>query len=166
LFARLPAPAAAPCDLAEVVRQAAALEGARAASLGVTVAVEDAGTAHRVHGDADMLGRALRNVVANAIDALEGAPERRLAIRLQSRDGWEEIEVRDTGPGFSPGARDRAFEPYFTTRAERGGTGLGLAIVYRIVTDHGGTVRAETGSTGGAVVVLRLPVRGPVARSA
>jgi signal transduction histidine kinase len=74
--------------------------------------------------------------------------------------------VRDTGPGFSPGARDRAFEPYFTTRAERGGTGLGLAIVYRIVTDHGGTVRAETGSTGGAVVVLRLPVRGPVARSA
>ena len=173
LFARLPAPSPAPCDLGEVVRQAASLEAARATTLGVTVTIEHGGGAHRIEGDADMLGRALRNVVANALDALEGAPERRLVIRLRSAPsgagggraaGWEEIEVRDTGPGFAAGARDRAFEPYFTTRAERGGTGLGLAIVYRIVTDHGGTVRAESGARGGAVIVLRLPVSGPAAR--
>jgi signal transduction histidine kinase len=173
LFARLPAPSPSPCDLGEVVRQAAALEAARAAGIGVTVTVEEGGGPHRIRGDADMLGRALRNVVANALDALEGAAERRLLIRLRSDPAnaaggatgrrWEEIEVRDTGPGFAPGARDRAFEPYFTTRAERGGSGLGLAIVYRIVTDHGGMVRAETGARGGAVVVLRLPVEGPVA---
>jgi signal transduction histidine kinase len=169
LFARLPAPSPSPCDLGEVVRQAAALEAARAAGLGVTVTVEEGGGEHRIQGDADMLGRALRNVVANALDALEGAAERRLLIRLRSSPaaatggGWEEIEVRDTGPGFAPGARDRAFEPYFTTRAERGGTGLGLAIVYRIVTDHGGKVRAENGAQGGAAVVLRLPVEGPTA---
>jgi signal transduction histidine kinase len=173
LFARLPAPSPSPCDLGEVVRQAAALEAARAAGLGVTVTVEEGGGPHRIRGDADMLGRALRNVVANALDALEGASERRLLLRLRSLPaaaaggapgaGWEEIEVRDTGPGFAPGARDRAFEPYFTTRADRGGTGLGLAIVYRIVTDHGGSVRAETGARGGAAIVLRLPVEGPAA---
>jgi signal transduction histidine kinase len=165
LFARLPAPVPVSCDLGEIVLQAAALEGARAASLGVAVRIDDGGAVHRVHGDADMLGRALRNIVANALDALEGATERRLDIRLRTAKGWEEIEVRDTGPGFSPAARDRAFEPYFTTRAERGGTGLGLAIVHRIVIEHGGTVRAETGSPGGAVVVLRLPARGPVVKA-
>ncbi|HET8947045.1 MAG TPA: ATP-binding protein, partial [Candidatus Polarisedimenticolia bacterium] len=50
-------------------------------------------------------------------------------------------------------------------RAESGGTGLGLALVQRVVTGHGGTVRAGAAPGGGAFVVMRLPVAGPAAAS-
>ena len=50
---------------------------------------------------------------------------------------------------------DRIFDPFFTTK--RGGSGLGLAIVHRIVDDHGGSVRLESGAGEGTRVRVRLP---------
>jgi signal transduction histidine kinase len=67
-------------------------------------------------------------------------------------------EVRDSGPGFDPEALRRIFEPYFTTRGDRGGTGLGMAIAHRIATEHGGSIRAEAAPGGGALVTLTLPL--------
>jgi len=166
LFARLPGLRIASCDLGEIARQALALAGPRAQALGVTVEMEEGGATHSVRGDADVLGRALTNVIANALDALEAAPEKRLRLALRAvPPAWEEIEVRDTGPGFAKEVAGRMFEPYVTTRAERGGTGLGLALVHRIVTEHGGTAGAGTLPGGGASVVLRLPIAGPSAAS-
>jgi signal transduction histidine kinase len=162
LFARLPGLRIAACDLREVARQALALAGPRVQALGVAIEVEDAEAAHTVRGDADVLGRALTNVIANALDALELAPQKRLRLALRSvPPSWEEIEVRDSGPGFAKELNGRMFEPYVTTRAEHGGTGLGLALVQRVVTEHGGTVGAGTAPGGGAFVLLRLPVSGP-----
>ena len=66
------------------------------------------------------------------------------------------VEVRDSGPGLSAEAARRIFEPYFTTKS--GGTGLGMAIVYRIITEHGGVISAESRPEGGASVVIRLPL--------
>ena len=74
-----------------------------------------------------------------------------------------EIEVRDSGVGFEPEALRRVFEPYFTTRADRGGSGLGMAIVYRIVSEHGGMIRASGSPGRGATVTIRLPMKGPPA---
>lgn len=166
LFARLPGLRIAACDLGEVARQALALAGPRVQELGVAVEIDDGRAAHTVRADADVLGRALTNVIANALDALEAAPEKRLHLALRAvPPAWEEIEVRDTGPGFAKEVAGRLFEPYVTTRAERGGTGLGLALVHRIVTEHGGTVGAGTLPGGGASVVMRLPVAGPSAAS-
>jgi nitrogen fixation/metabolism regulation signal transduction histidine kinase len=162
LFARLPGLRIADCDLTEVARQALALASPRLQELGVAVEVEDGKAPHAVRGDADFLGRALANVVANALDALEGAPEKRLKLTLRTvAPAWEEIEVRDSGPGFAREVAGRAFEPYVTTRAEKGGTGLGLALVHRVVTEHGGTVGAGAAPGGGAFVLIRLPIAGP-----
>jgi signal transduction histidine kinase len=86
-----------------------------------------------------------------------------VTLRAAAR-GCEEIEVRDTGAGLGPEALRRVFEPYYTTRGERGGTGLGMAIVHRIVTEHGGSVSVR--SAGGAIVTLRLPAGGPPATAA
>jgi len=172
LFARLPAPQCAPCDLREVARQSLALAAARIDALGVQAEVEDGGRPHVVRADADYLARALGNVVANALDAMERAPQKRLRIVLRaapaapsdvSAPEFEEIEVRDSGPGFAAGVAGRIFEPYFTTRGDMGGTGLGLALVQRVVSEHGGSVRAGTAPEGGAFVVFRLPVAGPPA---
>jgi signal transduction histidine kinase len=110
--------------------------------------------------DPEQVGRALKNLLANAIDALEPVSERRLrvALRRVTAHGGEqaEIEIQDSGVGFGPEVARRAFEPYFTTR--QGGTGLGLAIVSRIAADHGGSVRASGAPGAGARLTLRLPL--------
>jgi two-component system sensor kinase FixL len=65
--------------------------------------------------------------------------------------------VADAGPGFPPELKDRAFEPFVTTR--RDGAGLGLAIVRRIVEEHGGRVWIQAGPGGrGTVAALALPI--------
>ena len=173
LFARLPEPQLKNLDLGDVVHQALAFAAPRIESLGVAVEVDDGGRPHVVKGDAVLLGRALSNVVANALDALEGAAEKRLRIVLRQNPGepappgaarppaCESIEVRDSGPGFAKEVIGRMFEPYVTTRAEKGGTGLGLALVHRVVYEHGGTVTAGTSVEGGARVTLELPIAGP-----
>ena len=69
--------------------------------------------------------------------------------------------MRDSGVGLPPEALRRIFEPYFTTRSDRGGTGLGMAIAHRIVTEHGGTIQAEGAPGRGATITIRLPVDGP-----
>jgi signal transduction histidine kinase len=164
-FARLPAPRPAPCDLGVVAGQALQFLAPRIAAQGTEVTVDGGGAPHPVRADADQIGRAIGNVAANALDAMENAPLRRLTITLRATArGWEEVEVRDTGPGLGPEALRRVFEPYYTTRGERGGTGLGMAIVHRIVTEHGGTVSVR--SAGGAIVTLRLPAGGPPAAPA
>lgn len=174
LFARMPAPRCALCDLRAAVAKALGLLAPRLEGLGVEVAIDDEGAPHVVRADDDMVGRALKNVLSNALDAMESAPERRLSILLRRVPGaaaeFEEIVVRDTGAGFSADALRRVFEPYFTTRAGSGGTGLGMAIVYRIAAEHGGAVSVSSGGAGsattggaahGATVTLRLPIDGP-----
>ena len=168
-FARLPTPVRAPCDLRALVDQALAVLAPHLAAAQVEVAIDDGGARHRVVADADQIGRALKNIIANAADALapaEIAPQpgdtpRRIAITLTAAAAFAEIVVRDNGPGLSPEALRRVFEPYFTTRCERGGTGLGMAIVHRIVTEHGGRVTARNAAGGGAEIALRLPIDAP-----
>jgi len=65
------------------------------------------------------------------------------------------VRVRDNGPGFTPAARGRLFEAFFTTKTR--GTGLGLALCKRVVDEHGG--RIEAGADGpGAEVIITLPI--------
>jgi signal transduction histidine kinase len=73
------------------------------------------------------------------------------------------VTVADNGAGIDPEVMARLFEPYVTRRP--GGTGLGLAIAYRIVTDHGGTLAAQS-TAEGARFVMELPFAGPSALGA
>jgi len=51
----------------------------------------------------------------------------------------------------------RIFIPFFTTKSK--GHGIGLALAHRVVTEHGGTLRASNATTGGAAFSIRLPIR-------
>jgi signal transduction histidine kinase len=163
-FARLPAARPAPCDPRAVVRQAVGLFAQRIEAMGVHVEIRDEGSPERIEADAEQLGRAIKNVVANALDALEPVTDRKLAIAVRRFEGTREplveIEVSDSGVGLDPEAARRIFEPYFTTRADRGGTGLGMAIAYRIVSEHGGTIDAAGAPGRGTTITLRVPERG------
>ena len=66
------------------------------------------------------------------------------------------ITVDDNGPGIEPAARERVFQPFFTSK--RTGTGLGLALVQKIVVFHNGRITAGASPLGGASLQISLPV--------
>jgi two-component system sensor histidine kinase HydH len=105
--------------------------------------------------DAERASLALRNLIQNAVQATPdgGAP---VELRIAGNEHEGVIEVRDHGPGLTPGAEAQIFEPFVTTKTR--GTGLGLSIARRIAEQHGGTLTGETHPQGGAVFRLVLPV--------
>jgi signal transduction histidine kinase len=103
--------------------------------------------------DADMLRRAVLNLVLNALDALPAGGEL-VVTACQTRAGLE-IEVADSGPGVPDSLVERLFEPFFTTKGS--GTGLGLAIVERIAAAHGGRAKVANCPEGGAAFTLIIP---------
>ena len=113
-----------------------------------------------IEADRGRLRQIIHNLLANAIEALEGVPEPEIRVetRLVERaDGrLAEITVEDNGPGFRPDVIGQVFDPYVTTKSK--GTGLGLAIVKKIVEEHGGRIEADNARTGGARVRIELPL--------
>jgi signal transduction histidine kinase len=112
-----------------------------------------------LRGDPQLLERALKNLLHNAVEAerergLPGGAE----VELR-RDGDRlEISIEDRGPGLPPEVRRRLFQPFVSARS--GGVGLGLALAHRIVTLHGGTLRLDERPAGGtrASITFASPV--------
>ncbi len=113
-----------------------------------------------VHADPDRLRQILHNLIKNAIEANEGVASPSVIIETtcvrETSRSYIEVRVRDRGPGFHSDVAEKVFEPYVTTKPK--GNGLGLAIVKRIVEEHGGVVWAENHKSGGAEVVIQLPL--------
>lgn len=102
------------------------------------------------------LHRILLNLVANASQAMGGAGT--VVIGTRAEAGFGVLTVSDSGPGIAPELRDGVFEPFATTRGERGGAGLGLAAVRAIVLGAGGVIEVGSSETGGARFEIRLPL--------
>jgi PAS domain S-box-containing protein len=117
-----------------------------------------------IEADRGRLRQIVHNLLANAIEALEGArdPEIRIETRLveHAEGRLAEIIVEDNGPGFRSDVIGQVFDPYVTTKSK--GTGLGLAIVKKIVEEHGGRIEADNARTGGARVRIELPLAASV----
>jgi signal transduction histidine kinase len=109
----------------------------------------------RAHYDA--LQRAFRNLIRNAVEAMEeGTAPGVLTVDVSLEPPCVRIEFGDSGRGIAPEHLDRLFEPDFTLKA--GGTGLGLAVVRQAVAAHGGSVTARPRPGGGASFTVELPV--------
>ena len=107
------------------------------------------------------LRQALRNLIANALDAQRGEEAAHAVLSITEQGSAIAFDVRDAGPGMPDDVARRATEPFYTTRAE--GTGLGLALAHTIAQLHGGdlTIRPEPAPEGGAWIRLRVPRAGP-----
>lgn len=96
-----------------------------------------------IPADASAMHQALMNVVTNAVEAV---PNRGGAIRVSTRFDAERHEARilisDNGPGVPSDVRETIFEPFMTTKGQRG-TGLGLAVTRNILHQHGGRVELD-----------------------
>ncbi len=108
--------------------------------------------------DQRLIGRALRNLVENALRA-SGASGR-VDITLSARHGLASLTVADRGRGVPVGQLERIFDPWFSTSS--GGTGLGLPITRRVAEAHDGRVYARHREGGGLEVVLELPTEPPI----
>jgi signal transduction histidine kinase len=138
-------------DLAELARRAAADPSLAGMEVRVHPSVQA-----RLRGDAQLLERALRNLLHNAVQAQsEAGREGPIEVGIDPVDGGVELAVEDRGPGLSEEVRERLFHPFATGR--RGGVGLGLALAHRIMTLHGGRIRLEDRPGGGTRALLFFP---------
>jgi signal transduction histidine kinase len=145
-------------SLEDVVRDAVSACRTIAESAKVSVSVEMNGRVPDVLMDRPRLGRAIENLVENAIQhSRAGETVAITASEVERGDCcWVELCVLDRGPGFRDEDLPHVFDPFFSRR--HGGTGLGLALVERIVESHGGLATAACRPGGGAVLTVRLPV--------
>ncbi|MBX3266712.1 MAG: HAMP domain-containing protein [Acidobacteria bacterium] len=110
----------------------------------------------QILADASQLQQVLLNLFLNARDAMPQGGM--LEINAESSGNSVRISVADSGSGFDEHISRNAFDPFFTTKPAGKGTGLGLAVCYGIVTAHGGTIEIRSGASGGAEIVIELPI--------
>ena len=101
--------------------------------------------------DYNALQQALRNVLRNAVEAVQDRPDPLIEAQVLAQDGKATVIISDNGGGLDPAVLERVFEPDFTTKPR--GTGLGLTIVRQTIDAHGGTVQIRNERAGAAVVI-------------
>jgi two-component system, NtrC family, nitrogen regulation sensor histidine kinase NtrY len=151
-FARMPHPQLETVDLNGTVRDNLKLFQAQMQAAGVTLDLDLAAGLRAIQADPGQLGRALQNLVLNAIDAMPSGGT--LAIRTAAHENGVRMEVSDTGQGLTQEECDRLFTPYYTTKTH--GTGLGLAIVQSVISDHGGKIGVRSEPGKGTTFVIDL----------
>jgi signal transduction histidine kinase len=154
-FAREPTDETETLSLNAVVSDALDLVRHTSASKGVEIVEHLADGDAVVTGNRNQLKQVLLNVVTNARHA--SADGGSIAVTVATDANRATVRVSDTGPGIEPALRVRIFEPFFSTKGERG-TGLGLPVSRTIARLHGGDLRLEAGESAGATFVLELPL--------
>lgn len=158
-------------DVNAVIEDTLALFMRQLEKAGVEVRKE-LGRLPAIAGSADQFRQVVSNLVVNAKDSMTFTPEElagrnglKLALIIRSRHlpapdgihGWARITVADTGSGIPPELIRCVFEPFVSTKGEKG-TGLGLWIVKGIIENHGGRMRLRSRQGRGTVFKIELPV--------
>ena len=107
-----------------------------------------------ISADPGQLRQVFWNLARNAVAAMPRGGTLTVVSRREG-DRWV-VSLRDQGRGMTPEEKNRLFTPF--EHSFPGGTGLGLAIVYRIVEEHGGSIRVETAVGAGTTIFLSFPV--------
>ncbi len=102
--------------------------------------------------------QSFRNLLENALEAMEDSERRCLTVNTDLEDGRLILHVGDTGPGIPPRIMSRVFEPFFTTKRDRphGRAGLGLFMARRLLAPYGGEIRLDS-VPGETWVTVTLP---------
>ena len=127
----------------------------------ITLTVDVPDTIPAVPIDRSQIQQVILGLVANAVEAIasSGGPG---AITIQASDetpGFVRLTVTDDGPGIDPARSETVFEPFVTSRVDRGAAGVGLAVAHALVDGHGGRLTHAARSHGtGSVFTVELPL--------
>lgn len=108
-----------------------------------------------VMGDPILLSQIMLNLYRNAVQAMQGQADKRIAVEFTVDAQHVCVRVRDNGPGIAPDMLGRIGTPFLSTKPE--GLGVGFSISRALAEQHGGTLQIVNAATGGAVAELRLP---------
>ena len=112
-----------------------------------------------INGDPIQLQQVLSNLILNALDATSDTsePEKAVTVATTRTGNFAEVSIADTGPGVSPEAAKKIFDPFFSTKDH--GMGMGLSIVRTIVETHNGHIEVDNrNGAKGAVFRVKLPL--------
>lgn len=126
--------------------------------------VKEYGDLPSVECYAGPINQVFMNLLSNAIDAVEEAPNHLGRITIQTSLNPDRshviIRITDNGSGMTPDIKAQLFDPFFTTKPIGKGTGLGLSISYQIVVEkHGGSLRCESAPGQGTEFWIELPLQ-------
>ncbi len=144
-------------DLAAIIRDVLAFLNREASYRSITVTADLAPDLPRFESDRGKLQQIFLNLVNNAFAAMSDGGTLEIRAQLQPDQGIV-VTVTDDGCGIPEADMDRIFEPFFSTKKEKGGTGLGLSITYGLVQEIGGTIRVASELGRGTVFTITLPV--------
>ncbi|QDT68296.1 Sensor protein ZraS [Planctomycetes bacterium MalM25] len=155
-----------PCELNDIVGDAAEMLRARAAEHGVELNWRPGEGLSTLRADPEAIHRAVMNIVTNAIDACNERDPARVDLTTSQDEASQTLRltVADTGEGIAPDRLKTIFSAFESSKGSRG-TGLGLAVTQKIAEEHGGTVTVESEVGRGSTFRLELPIAGPPAVS-
>jgi nitrogen fixation negative regulator NifL len=148
-------------NLNQSLRDVLSLVTERMLTLGVQVDWRPAPQLLPVIGCENRLRAIFKQLVDNALDAMDSPGIRRRELRMSTDSNGDvvRIVIEDTGPGIPDDLRLRIFEPFFSTKEAAGHAGMGLSMVREVVNQHQGTLWLERGEEGGCRVHMQLPAR-------
>ena len=159
-FARPTPPSRRPTDLNEVVRHSLAVVMNQLSLNQINLALDLGEGLPEAYADGNQIEQVVVNLLLNAADAVEAGQGR---IRLVTRaldEGFVELRVEDNGHGIKAEDLPHLFEPFFSTKGNRG-TGLGLAVTWGILESHGGTIDVQSVLGAGTTFLIRIPTHNP-----
>jgi signal transduction histidine kinase len=154
-----------PIEVGPVVDDAVAAVAPVARDEQAEIACDVATALPRVMADPSAVGRALQNLLGNAVKYGGAPPRIRVTARMASpslRGGEVLVTVSDSGPGIAPRDLPHIFEPFYrgsdAVSKQIHGSGLGLSLVQRIMQELGGRVTVKSEPGQGSAFTLHLPV--------
>jgi signal transduction histidine kinase len=112
------------------------------------------------------LNQVFMNIIANAIDAVEGQEKEGIITistslehsKAPANSPYAVIRIQDNGAGMTQAVRDRLFEPFFTTKPIGKGTGLGMPICRQIIEKHNGIIECISKPGQGTTFYIQIPI--------
>lgn len=126
---------------------------------GVELIVEEGADEILFRGDEMLLGRAVENLLINAVEATPSGGKVSARISFEGKTKGQAhpvVTIEDSGKGMDRRTREQVFRAFFTTKSH--GTGLGLAIVAQVVDEHGGSIDIESQVDQGTRFTLAFPL--------
>jgi len=159
-FARRREPKKEYSDVNEVLARTLELRAYELRTSNIELVVELAPDIPKTMVDFQQLQQVFLNIIINAEQVMTAANGGgKLVIKTELEDGCITISFADDGPGIPAERLDKLFDPFFTTRGEKGGTGLGLSVCHGIIIEHGGRIYARSKLGEGATFFIELPVK-------